>query len=293
MSFLSPSFLQKLGRARLGVRHVTASTGIGERQSRSIGSGIEFTDHRAYQFGDDTRKVDPHILARLGKHYVRQYSVSQALQVTILLDTSQSMRIGEPSKFDFGRSLAAALAYAGLSGGDQVLVGAFTRHHVDWHHRLQGSERTASLLAWLSGLKTDGATEFHRAIRGAAHRMGRVPGLTIVISDWFFDGVADALATLSATGQEVLAIHLLSPEEIDPETLGTGNVRLVDAEVGHEVETTFSSELHRLYREKLGSWTEELKAQVRFRGGRYVRVRSDDDLERLFLRDWRREGLIA
>jgi uncharacterized protein (DUF58 family) len=293
MTFLSPKFLQKLGRARLGVRHVTASTGIGERQSRSIGSGIEFTDHRAYQFGDDTRKVDPHLLARLGKHYVRQYTVSQALQVTILLDSSRSMRIGEPSKFDFGRSLAAALAYAGLTGGDQVLVGAFNRHHVDWHHRLQGSERTATLLAWLAGLTADGATEFHRAVRGAVHRIGKVPGLTIVISDWFFDGISDALATLGASGQEVLAVHLLSPEEMEPERLGTGNVRLVDAEVGHEVETTLTSELHRQYREKLESFAEDLKTQVRSKGGRYVRVRSDDDLERLFLRDWRREGLIA
>ncbi len=75
--------------------------------------------------------------------------------------------------------------------------------------------------------------------------------------------------------------------------LGAGNVRLVDVEVGHEVETTLSPELHRLYREKLESWTEELKAQVRFRGGRYVQVTSDDDLERLFLREWRREGLIG
>ena len=293
MSFLSPSFLQKIGRAKLAVRSVTASTGIGERQSRSVGSGIEFTDHRAYQFGDDTRKVDHHLLARLGKHYVRQYSVSQALRVTILLDSSRSMRIGKPSKFEFGRSLAAALAYAGLTGGDEVLVGAFTGHHVDWHHRLQGAERTATLLAWLSGLKADGATDFQRTVRAAIPRIGRVPGLTILISDWFFDGVSDALAALNSANQEVLAVHLLSPEELDPESLGTGNVRLIDAEVGHEVETTFTPDLHRQYREKLTSWSEELRAQVRFRGGRYVRVKSDDDLEHLFLREWRREGLIA
>ncbi len=293
MTLLSPSFLQKLGRTRLGVRHVTPSTGIGERRSRTIGSGIEFADHRAYQFGDDTRKVDPHILARLGRHYVRQYSVSQALQVTVLLDSSLSMHYGEPNKFEFGRSLAAAFAYTGLSGGDQVLVGAFSRGRVDWYHRLQGAERTAPLMAWLSGLKPDGPTDLHRAIRAAIPRIGKVPGLTIIISDWFFDGVSDALGALSTSGQEILAIHLLSPEELEPEKLGTGNVVLMEAETGHEVETTLSPDLHRVYCEKLESWMEEVKAQVRFRGGRYLRVRSDDDLERLFLREWRREGLIG
>lgn len=293
MTLLSPSFLQKLGRTRLGVRSVTASTGIGERRSRSIGSGIEFADHRAYQFGDDTRRIDPNLLARLGRHYVRQYTVSQALRVTVLLDSSRSMHTGEPDKFVFGRSLAAAFAYAGLSGGDEVLVGAFARDRVAWHHRLQGVERTAPLMAWLEGLRPDGATDLHRAVRAAIHRIGPVPGLTIIISDWFFDGVSDALAALSAAGQEILVVHLLSPEEVEPEKLGSGNVRLVDAENGHEVETTLSPDLHRSYREKLESWSEELKAQVRFRGGRYLRVRSDDDLERLFLREWRREGLIG
>src|SRR5690606_9409670 len=172
-----------------------------------------------------------------------------------------------------GRSLAAAFAYAGLSGGDQVLVGAFSRGRVDWHHRLQGVERTAPLMAWLSGLKADGPTDLHRAIRTAIPRIGKVPGLTIIISDWFFDGVADALAALSTAGQEILAVHLLSPEEIEPDRLGTGNVRLMEAETGHEVETTLSLDLHRMYSEKLELWMEELKAQVRFRGGRYLRVR--------------------
>lgn len=293
MTLLDPSFLQKLGRTQLGVRRVVASTGIGERPSRSVGSGIEFADHREYQFGDDTRKIDPHILARLGRPYIRQYTVSQALPVTILLDASQSMQHGRPQKFDFGRSLAAALAYTGLSGGDQVLTGSFSRDRVDWHHRIQGPERIGTLLAWLSGLQPAGNTDLHRTIRTVLPRIGKVPGLTILISDWFFDGVADALAALSASGQEILAIHLLAPEEVEPERLGTGNVRLVEAETGHEVETTLSSDLHREYRERLTVWQEELKAQVRFRGGRYLHVRSDDDLERLFLRDWRREGLIA
>jgi len=293
MTLLSPSFLQKLGRTRLGVRGVTASTGIGERRSRSVGSGIEFTDHRAYQFGDDTRKVDPHLLARLGRHYMRQYTVSQALQVTILLDASRSMLHGQPSKFEFGRKLAAALAYVGLSGGDEVLVGAFAKGRVEWHHRLQGAERTATLMSWLERLRPDGHTDFHRAIRAAIPRIGKTPGLTILISDWFSDGVSDALAALSTAGQEVLAIQLLAPEEVEPEKLGVGNVRLLEAETGHEVETTLSPELHRMYREKLESWTDELKAQVRFRGGRFVQIRSDDDMERMFLREWRREGLIG
>jgi uncharacterized protein (DUF58 family) len=293
MSLLPPALLQKLGRTRLAVRHATASTGIGERRSKAVGSGIEFADHRTYQFGDDIRQLDPHLLARLGRHYVRQYSVSQALPVTILLDTSRSMHCGQPSKFDFARSLAAGLAYAGLAGGDQVLVGAFSGGRVNWHHRLQGAARTANLMAWLGRLQSEGATDLHRAVRAALPRIGRAEGLTIIISDWFVDGIPEALTALRTTGQEIVAVHLLAPEEVEPERLGVGDVRFLDAETGHEIEATLDAGTHAMYRERLERWEAELRDQVRSRHGRYVRVRSDDDLEQVFLRDWRREGLIG
>jgi len=292
MSLLPPTLLQKLGRTRLLVRHAGAATGIGERRSRAIGSGLEFADHRAYQFGDDIRNLDPHLLARLGRHYVRQYSVSQALAVTILIDTSRSMRSGIPSKFDFARSVAAGLAYSALSGGDQVLVGACSGGRIDWHPRIQGAERTAPLVGWLNRLAADGITDLRQTVRAAIPRL-HAEGLTIVISDWFVDGAAEALAALRHAHQEVLAVHVLSPEEAEPERLGTGDVRFIDAETGHEFETTLDAGMHRWYREKLEAWCGELREGVQSQRGRYFRVRSDDDLERLFVRTWRREGLIG
>jgi len=293
MSLLPPALLQKLGRTRLAVRRAVASAGIGERPSKSIGSGIEFADHRAYQFGDDTRNLDPHLLARLGRHYIRQYSVSQALSVTILLDMSRSMQSGQPPKFAFARSLAAGLAYAGLAGGDQVLVGAFSNGRVHWHPRLQGAERTAALMTWLTRLEAGGVTDLNQAVRLALQRIGQGGGLTIIVSDWLVEGVGEALGALRAAGQEVLAVHLLSPEEVEPERLGTGDVRFIDIESGQEIETTLDSGVHQWYREKLEEWGQELKDQIRSQQGRYLRVRSDDDLEQVFVRTWRREGVIG
>jgi uncharacterized protein (DUF58 family) len=293
MSLLPPKLLQRLGRVRLAVRTVSAATGIGERRSRAIGSGLEFADHRTYQFGDDLRKLDPHLLARLGKHYVRQYSVSQALAVTILVDTSRSMEYGTPPKLDFARSIAAGLAYAGLSGGDQVLVGAFSGDRVTWHQRLQGAARTASLLGWLEKLESGGPTDLRRAARAALPRIRATEGLTILISDFFGEGASDAFLALRSASQEILAVHVLAPEEIEPERLGAGDVRFVDLESGAEFDTTLDSTLHQWYRDRLASWETELREQVRAQRGRYVRVRSDDDLERLFVREWRQEGLIG
>jgi len=293
MNLLPPALLQKLGRSRLAVRRVMAATGIGERRSRAIGSGMEFADHRTYQFGDDIRKLDPHLLARLGRHYVRQYTVQQALAVTILIDTSRSMFFGQPAKIEFARSLAAGIAYTGLSGGDQVLVGAFSDGKVHWHPRLQGAARTATLMNWLGRLKAAGDSDLSQAVRAALPRIGTTEGLTVIISDWFVEGIPRALTALRASNQEVLAVQVLAPDELEPERLGAGDVRLRDAESGHEIETTLDPGLQQRYREKLESWTQELRDQIVGKEGRFVRVRSDDDLERLFIRDWRHEGLIG
>jgi hypothetical protein len=118
-------------------------------------------------------------------------------------------------------------------------------------------------------------------------------GLTILISDWMVEGVDEALATLSAARQEVVGIHLLAPEELEPERLGSGEVRFIDSEGGSEVETSLDANLLQRYRSELEVWSLDLKGQLQARQGRYFRVRSDDELEQLFLRDWRIAGLIA
>ena len=80
-------------------------------------------DHRPYQFGDDLRRVDPHLFARFGEAFVRQYNVTQRLNVTLLLDASRSMASGVPSKMRMAARIAQGLAFVALAGSDLVQVG--------------------------------------------------------------------------------------------------------------------------------------------------------------------------
>jgi uncharacterized protein (DUF58 family) len=291
MSLLAPALLQKLGRTRLRVRQAVASTGIGERRSRAKGAGMEFADHRVYQLGDDIRHLDQHVHARLGELHVKQFSVYQQLSVTILLDASASMAYGRPEKFGCAAALAAGLAYIALSGGDQVLVGAFSGEKLQWYSRLHGARRAAVLLGWLEGLRPHGDTDLSRTARGATPRLRR-NGLLIVISDWMAEGAEEALAVFQGLRQEVVGIHVLAPDELEPEQVGFGDVRFVDAESDQEVEASLDAAAYQRYREALRAWSTELKDQLQQRQGTYLPVRSDDDPERLFLRDWRVQGLI-
>ncbi len=286
MSLLSPTLQRRLGRLHLRAAHADASRGTGERRSRLRGAGIEFADHRLYQPGDDIRYLDPHAYARLRQHHIKLYSVYQALEVTIVRDASASMDVGSPTKHDVAGRLAAALAYTALAGGDTVAVATVHAADVAWSGRLQGVQRTPELFARIEGERPAGTTALGAAARRVAGRLP-VAGLVIVISDWLAPDSGDAVRALAGAGHEVVGVQLLAPEELEPERLGHGPTRLVDTETGERVDLALTAQAFRRYRDELEAERTALARSLTRRGGRLLTVRSDQDLERVLLHDWR------
>ncbi len=283
--------LQQLTRRKLLVRRALASLGIGERRSKTKGPGIEFAEHRPYQFGDDIRYLDPYLEARLGQPYIKQFSMYQQLSVTVLLDSSLSMARGEPQKFAFAQRIAAGLAYTGIAGGDQVLLGAFSGKRIRWSPMFRGIYKASELFAWLRNLKPSDTTLLPRIVAKAAPRLHR-GGLLFFISDWMADGVEEAIALLQGLRQDLVGIHVLAPDEVEPERLGFGGVRLADIENGEEIELILDAAMIKRYMEHLEAWKANLRELFLGQQGLYFQVRSDDNLELLFLRDFQAGGLL-
>lgn len=292
MSLLDPKLKQRLGRSRLRPLRAEPSGGIGERRSKRLGPGMEFADHRPYQFGDDIRFLDPHVHARLGEHYVKLFSLQQSLEVTVLLDASASMAFGTPQKYRFAAALAASLTYVCLCGGDAVTVATLVDDDVAWFPRLTGVQRSEELFRWLEHRRPRGSTGLAAAARSVADRL-QSGGVAIVLSDWLTDEFEAALRLFEAAGQEVVGVHVLAPEEVEPEGLAAGAVSLYDAERNDgPLAMTFDAFTLDRYRTELTRFRAELTESLRRRGGRYFPVRSDQRLERVLLRDWRAAGLL-
>lgn len=287
----SPRLLQALLRSRLLVRRAKATVGIGERRSNAKGSGIEFLDYREYQPGDDVRHLDAHLFARTGGHYVREYAVHQQLPITIIVDGSASMNFGAPTKFDFSRGLASALAFVGLAGGDAVQAAVHSGGRLLWSPLVRGIRRAQVIFDWLDAQQPAGAG-FGQALATVLPRLMH-RGLVILISDWWLDELDADLKVLGSLRQEIVAVHVAAPEELDPARLGAGETRFVDAESGHEVELLIDQIVLDDYKAALDDWQDRLRQQIRRHLGRYLVVRSDASLDRLLLQDWRRMGLIS
>ena len=288
----SARLLQSLQRSRVLVRSAKATVGIGERRSNAKGSGMEFLDYREYQPGDDdVRHLDPHLFARTGGHYVRQYAVYQQLPITIIVDGSASMNFSTPTKFDFARGLASALAFVGLTGGDAVQVAVNARGRLTWSPLVRGARRAPVIFDWL-GQQQPAGSGFGAALASALPRLTH-RGLLILISDWWLDDRDADLKVLGELRQEIVAVHVAAPEELDPARLGAGETRFVDAESGHEVELLIDERVFGDYRNALADWQDRLRQHISHHLGRYLLVRSDTSLDRLLLQDWRRLGLIS
>ncbi len=94
----------------------------GQNHSRRVGSGLEFSQYRGYELGDDLRLLDWKMLARSGRYYMKQSEIDTHITVKFFLDSSKSMLHQEKqlSKLQFAKVLIASLAYLADKQGDKI-----------------------------------------------------------------------------------------------------------------------------------------------------------------------------
>ena len=192
----------------------------GGRRSVKRGQSVEFADYRDYTLGDDLRQLDWNVYARLERLFVKLFVEEEDVTVTLLIDASASMATGQPAKLLFAKRAAAALGYIGLASEDRVAVSALAGRVARRRAAMRGSGRIFRLLADLSAIEAaDGPTDLVAAARHAGAQLhGR--GVVILISD-LLDPAADRIIReLAATGSELIVLHVLSPDELDPAARG-------------------------------------------------------------------------
>jgi uncharacterized protein (DUF58 family) len=285
--------LRKLEQLSLVAQRVRAGAIKGERRSTKRGTAIEFADYRTYTRGDDLRRVDWNVYARLERPFVKLLEEEEDLAVHLLLDASGSMDWGDGAshKLRYGQRLAAALGQIALSTGDRLTIETLAGDRPPARFGpVRGRGHTFRLLDWLAERTAGGTTDLNAALTVYADGGVRA-GLTLLISDlWSPAGFRDGVAALQARGHEVVVLQLLAPDELDP-PLG-GDLRLVDIETGEAEEVTVDRAMRDLYRRRLEEWQREAAEWCRGRQVHYVPVTTDLPWEQLVLRTLRAEGIV-
>lgn len=216
---IPPDVRSRLRRLTLRTRSDRGARGFGMHPSRNKGAGLEFAQYRAYEPGDEPRRIDWKLYARSDKFFVREAEEDSPVSVWLLIDASASMAQADRPRPDWSRLDAArlmALCVAELAqmqgdrfgwitlqaGGLGVAEPAGGRLQMD---RLQID--FARLAA--AGTFPDAATLAPLWERIGPH------DLVMFLSDCFDEGGVALIERLAKAGREVLAVQLLTTEERD------------------------------------------------------------------------------
>jgi uncharacterized protein (DUF58 family) len=290
MKSFDPDFLKKLERLTLyGSKLVQGGTG-GNRRSKAKGSAIEFSDFREYTLGDDYRSIDWNAYARFERLFIKLYMEEREANITIFLDSSASMDQGEPNKGILARQLAAMFAYIALANYDRVGIAAINDGVMGELPYFSGKPGFSRALGFLDELDFRGNTSLKQAIEAYSPLRGK-RGISILISDFLSkDGYREALQYLKFQQQDVAAVHILSPQELDPPF--TGALRLIDVETGQPVEVEATPHTLSLYKKALHAYLEELQAVCKNMEISYLLAGSDVSLDKLVFDTLQRAGII-
>jgi uncharacterized protein (DUF58 family) len=286
---------RKMEQLTLVASRVRAGAMKGERRSIKRGTSIEFADYRNYARGDDLRRLDWNIYARLDRPFIKLLEDEEDLAVHLLLDTSASMEWPQEgnrdhNKFRYAQRLIAGLAYISLSTNDRLMVAAMNESRQERFGPTRGQGYGLSMLNYVQNLKAAGNTDLNQALKSYVNQGGR-PGLCFVVSDLFSPtGYLEGVNSLLGKGYEVGLIHVVSPDEVDP-PLG-GDLRLVDIETGGAQEVTVDGGLRELYMKRFEEWRESIQADCLRRGIHYVTVETSTPWEKVILYNLRRLGAV-
>jgi uncharacterized protein (DUF58 family) len=265
---LEPELRARLERLSLTNRRRLRGMWSGRHRSKQLGESLDFADYREYNPGDDFRRIDYNLWARLGVVLVRLFEAEDEMPLQIVVDTSSSMEFGE--KFATAQRLAAAITFLGLAAGERVrlvtvpasdrpsLRGPWARHVSSWP-QMEG---------FLESLSPEGGTD----LPGAAHLMaaaGAHRGPVVLVSDLLAPGWEAAVDLLGSLGGGVV-LHVLSPSELDPDF--SGDLTLRDIETKAELPVSISEAAMSRYRERMQSFVAEASARARRSGMDYVTV---------------------
>ncbi len=270
---VTSSELQSLRDLELVTRATVEGLRQGLHRSPFHGYSAEFSQYRHYRPGDDLKYVDWKLFARTDRVYTRQFRETTNLAALMVIDVSRSMNFG--TKFVLARTVAAVLGTLVLDQGDASgLLAAGERTHYlpprSGHHHLR------ALLAELSRLEPTGTTAIEQVLRHAATLMKR-RGVIIVVSDFYEEeGALTQIRRLSRMGHDVIAVHVLSREELSLDVGGAAE--FVDLETGRKL-LVQPSGARESYTRQVSAWLTAVEQQLRRDGVDYLRVTTGEPLE--------------
>lgn len=282
--------LSRIGQLRIQSRRKCTDRRSGEHLSGISGDSNEFSDYRNYVEGDDIRKVDWNIFARLRQPFIKLFHEEEELHVACIIDNSSSMVFED--KFIRSLQLGLAFGFMGLMGGEQVSIFLANEPKTGEQYLkpLRGRGSLKDVVTFMERCSAGGDVPVEEAITGLLrYHSGR--GIAVVLSDFLtFGDLKSSFNRLFHAGLEIFCIQVMGPSEIEPDI--SGDIALIDSESSAKMDISAGTRLINLYQEYRSAYEQNLSAMCRRRLGRFMHVSTAENAETIIFDSLLRKGWV-
>ncbi|HMN23588.1 MAG TPA: DUF58 domain-containing protein [Ignavibacteriaceae bacterium] len=230
---LTKELLKQVRQIEIRTKGLVNQVFSGEYHSVFKGRGMEFSEVREYQFGDDIRNIDWNVTARFGHPYIKVFEEERELTVMLMIDLSGSLMFGSVSKTKqrIAAELSAILAFSALKNNDKVGLILFTDKIEKFVPPRKGKKHVLRIIREVLSFEPEGkATN----LKGALEYMNNAikkKSIAFLISDFMDEGYEKILRIV---GRKHDLIGIVLDDRREKEIPNIGLVKLVDSETGAE-----------------------------------------------------------
>lgn len=236
--------IRKLRKYEVRIRKAVHSHMHGNYKSIFKGSGIEFSDLREYQYGDDIRTIDWNVTAKGHGSYVRLFQEDKEQHIIFLVDVSASLQIGknDQTKLDIIKEITGVLMLSAVKEGSEIGVVCYSDKKELYIAPDKGIKHAYYLINKLFSLKCESKlTDLNKATQYTLSILKR-KSIVIVLSDFIDENYDKNLISLSKKHDLVL-IQIQDTREIHLPSMGI--IPLVDTETNKTIWVNSSSKTFR------------------------------------------------
>jgi len=273
---LKPEIINSVSGLSLIARMIVDGQLAGLHNSRRVGQGMEFSQYRGYEPGDDLRLLDWKMLARSGRYYIKQAEVDTHVSVKFIVDASKSMEHteNELSKMEYTRVLVAALAYLSQQQSDAVGLFALNDQRLQTVYPKGQKQHFNRLLLELINMESAGKWPENTMELEKLHDRSRKE-LLFFITDLYENNheLTNFVKRMKTARNEVVLLHIMGKQELEFDYKGT--ITFEDLERDTRIKIN-AKEAKKKYLTELNKYVNSIKEEMLAAGITYELLRLND-----------------
>jgi len=284
---LTKELLSQVRQIEIKTKGVVNQVFSGEYHSVFKGRGMEFSEVREYQFGDDIRNIDWNVTARFGHPFIKIFEEERELTVILLVDLSGSLIFGsvQKTKQQIAAELSAVLAFSALKNNDKVGLLLFTDKIEKFVPPRKGRKHVLRIIREVLSFEPVGKTTSIKTALEYMNSAIKKRSIVFLLSDFIDEGYEKIL---KAAGKKHDLIGVVINDERETSIPKMGLVKFIDAETGRErwIDTSSSKVQERLkeYRNQISLIRKNLFASGRID---HIEVKTGEDYVKPLIRFFR------